>query len=518
MNIEIKDFEEETYQQQRESRKIKFKQSSFSVIYNTFKDFIKRKLVNFADKKLEKAKQDLVNVEFKRGDNLVNYDGTTNKENILKKKTEAIDRWTKIINFLERGNYKRVPAPGEEDSRPLRLRKIMEDGLRKNVGSVEKIDENQKEEVMNQINDVVNDTKKTIEEETKILNNKIGDIKENLPEEENVEENFENITVEDVREQVEESFKNETNEATEISTEDVKDVVEDNFKNDQEQQVEEKVEEEKPITYEDVSDLVNESFEPVEEDVKDITPITNIEKREIGAIKGLETTNDDIFGKEEIKEEPVEEKEEAIREVPVVVPDRDEEELIKANEEFKEAEEVYNKIINETEDEKETTEKVKETDEKIYEEASEIPEDNKEEIKEEPVEEKEEKKEIPEEENIGFDFSDASINDIKKAAEISNSPKDLAAMMDKIRLLRKEEERINKEIEQAKEEEAAKEEKLQETYKMFDDYCNALEAKCNKDLEEKEAIINKSKEKDDVINKMLSAMEMTAENSTKKKK
>ena len=101
-NIEYKDFEETTVRKEQEDRKIKFKQSSFSVIYNTFKDFLKRKLVNFVDKKLEKAKQDLVNVEFKRGDNLVNYDGTTNKEKILKKKTESIDRLTKILNFLER--------------------------------------------------------------------------------------------------------------------------------------------------------------------------------------------------------------------------------------------------------------------------------------------------------------------------------------------------------------------------------------------------------------------------------
>ena len=108
MNIEIKDFENDSYKRENESRKIKFKQSSFSVIYNTFKDFIKRKLVNLVDKKLEKAKQDLVNVEFKRGDYLVNYDGTTNKEKILTKKTESIDRLSKILNFLERGNYKRA--------------------------------------------------------------------------------------------------------------------------------------------------------------------------------------------------------------------------------------------------------------------------------------------------------------------------------------------------------------------------------------------------------------------------
>ena len=85
-------------------------------------------------------------------------------------------------------------------------------------------------------------------------------------------------------------------------------------------------------------------------------------------------------------------------------------------------------------------------------------------------------------------------------------------------MLKKEEERTKKQIEKAREEEAAKEAKLQETYKMFDDYCNALEAKCNKNLEEKEAIINKSREKDAVINKMLSAMDMNEDNNTKKKK
>lgn len=512
-NIEYKDFEETTVRKEQEARKIKFKQSSFSVIYNTFKDFLKRKLVNFVDKKLEKAKQDLVNVEFKRGDNLVNYDGTTNKEKILKKKTESIDRLTKILNFLERGNYKRIPAPGEEDSRPLRLRKIMEDGLRANVGNVEKIDESQKEEVMEKINEVMDDTKKTIEEETTILNNKIESIKENTPEEEPVQENFKNITVEDLRKTVENSFKNETNKENEMSTEDVKDVVEESFTENEEK--------EKPVSYEDVGDLVNESFVPEEEKVAEVTPITNIEKRELGGIKGLtiektENINDDIFNKEEKIEEPVvEEKEEALREEPIVVPDRDEDVALKDKEEYKEAEEVYNKIINGIEEEKETTEKVEETDEKIYEEESTIPEEK---VEEHVVEEKEEKKEIPEDENIGFDFSEASIEDIKKAAETTTNQKDLTAMMLKIRMLKNEEENTKLQIEKAKEEAAAKEAKLQETYKLFDDYCNELEAKCNKNLQEKEAIINKSREKDEAINKMLSAMEMTDTNNSKKKK
>lgn len=517
MNIEIKDFENDSYKREKESRKIKFKQSSFSVIYNTFKDFIKRKLVNLVDKKLEKAKQDLVNVEFKRGDNLVNYDGTTNKEKILTKKTESIDRLSKILNFLERGNYKRVPAPGEEDNRPLRLRRVMEDGLRANVGNVERIDENKKEEVMEKINEVMDDTKKTIEEETKILNDKIGDIQENLPENENVEENFENIRIEDVREQVEESFNQEKNEQV-ASTDDIKEAIEEQFNTEEnkEETVEENEEEkEEAIAFTDVKDIVNEEFETAEENIVGVTPITNIEKREIGVIQGLPTNNTDDINKdtfnaekEENKEEKVEEKDEPIRVEPVIVPDREEDSNEKENEEFKEAEETYNKIINGTEDEKVTTEEVEKTDEEIYEETSEIPEEKV----------SEEKKEIPEEENIGFDFSDASINDIKKAAEVTTSQKDLAAMMDKIRMLKKEEERTQKQIEKAREEEAAKEAKLQETYKMFDDYCNALEAKCNKNLEEKEAIINKSREKDDVINKMLSAMDMNEDNNTKKKK
>ena len=504
MNIEIKDFENESFQKTRESRKIKFKQSSFSVIYNTFKDFIKRKLVNIVDKKLEKAKQDLVNVEFKRGDNLVNYDGTTNKEKILTKKTESIDRLSKILNFLERGNYKRVPAPGEEDSRPLRLRRVMEDGLRANVGNVERIDESQKAEVMEKINEVMDDTKKTIEEETKILNDKISDIQENLPENENVEENFENIRIEDVRDQVEESFNQEKNEQV-ASTDDIKEAIEEQF-NTEEKKEEPVEEKEEAIAFTDVKDIVNEKFEAAEEKAADVTPITNIEKREIGGIQGLPTNitddiNKDTFNSEE--KEVKEEKEEAIRVEPVIVPDREEESNEKVDEEFKEAEETYNKIINGTEDEKEATEEVEKNDEEIYEEASEISEE-----KEEKVEEK--KKEIPEEENIGFDFSDAQIN--------GHVPDPKTAMMDKIRMLKKEEERTKKQIEKAREEEAAKEAKLQETYKMFDDYCNALEAKCNKNLEEKEAIINKSREKDAVINKMLSAMDMNEDNNTKKKK
>ena len=501
MNIEIKDFENDSYKRENESRKIKFKQSSFSVIYNTFKDFIKRKLVNLVDKKLEKAKQDLVNVEFKRGDYLVNYDGTTNKEKILTKKTESIDRLSKILNFLERGNYKRVPAPGEEDNRPLRLRRVMEDGLRANVGNVERIDENQKEEVMEKINEVMDDTKKTIEEETKILNDKIGDIQENLPENENVEENFENIRIEDVREQVEESFNQEDNEQV-ASTDDIKEAIEEQFNTEEnkEETVEENEEEkEEAIAFADVKGCLD--FLPTEEKVAEVTPITNIEKREIGVIQGLPWD-------QPVPEEKVEEKDEPIRVEPVIVPDREEDSNEKENEEFKEAEETYNKIINGTEDEKVTTEEVEKTDEEIYEETSEIPEEKV----------SEEKKEIPEEENIGFDFSDASINDIKKAAEVTTSQKDLAAMMEKIRMLKKEEERTQKQIEKAREEEAAKEAKLQETYKMFDDYCNALEARCNKNLEEREAIINKSREKDDVINKMLSAMDMNEDNNTKKKK
>ena len=508
-NIEYKDFEDQTVQRVNEARKIKFKQSSFSVIYNTFKDFIKRKLVNIVDSKLEKAKNDLVNVEFKRGDNLVNYDGTTNKEKIITKKAKAIDRLDKILKFLERGNYKNLSSTSiEEDSRPLRIKNEMEKALRSNIGSVEKVPEEQKDNLMDSINNELNDTKKVIEEETAKVNEKIEKVKADAPEQE--QENFENITVEDVRESVEKSFEEEAKDATHISTEDIKEAVEDQFKEEQPQ--EEPVEKQDAITYEDVEKIANEQFTAEPEKVTEVTPITNIEKREIGGINALpqeetEDINKGIFNtEEEKKEEPVTTEEE-IREVPVVAPER-EEDFVKANEEFKEAEEIYDKIMNGTESEEEVTKEVEESDEKIYEETSET-----------TVEEKDDKKkEIPDEENIGFDFSDASIDDMKKAAEVTTSQKDLTAMMLKIKMLKKEEERTKEQIKKAQEEAAAKEAKFQETYKMFDDYCNELEAKCNKNLEEKEAIVNRSKEKDEAINKMLSAMDITEESNSKKKK
>ncbi|MDO4995595.1 MAG: hypothetical protein Q4E69_00240 [Bacilli bacterium] len=529
MNIEYKDFESQSVQKVKEANKIKFKQSSFSVIYNTFKDFVKRKIVNIVDKKLEKAKNDLENYEFKRGDDLVNSYGITNKDQIIYKKTKAIEKMKKILNFLERDNYNNISSGAEED-RPLRIRTDMEKGVKYNVTSIEKSDGN---------NNELNDTKKVIEEETAKVNEKIDNIKAAAPEEEKEQENFENITVEDTKKSVDKSFEEEAKDATPVTTENIQESIEEKIEAEAkdvtpvtaeniQESIEEKIEEEakdantitaedikesieekideEAIAYEDVEKIAKEEFNVEPEKAAEVTPITNIERREIGGINALpqedtEDINKGIFNTEEENKEETVTTEEENREVPVVAPDR-EEEFIKANEEFKEAEEVYEKIMNETVSEEEATKEVEESDEKISEET--------------PVEN--EKKEIPEEENIGFDFSDASIEDMKKAAEVTTSQKDLTAMMLKIKMLKKEEERTKEQIKKAKEEAALKEVKYQETYKMFDDYCNELEAKCNKNLEEKEAIINKSKEKDDAINKMLSAMGTPEENNSKKKK
>ena len=103
MNIEIKDFENDSYKREKESRKIKFKQSSFSVIYNTFKDFIKRKLVNLVDKKIEKATDYFEDYDYILGDfsydkvRLKGYYDSTNK------KANKINDYKDIDNYIE--NY-----------------------------------------------------------------------------------------------------------------------------------------------------------------------------------------------------------------------------------------------------------------------------------------------------------------------------------------------------------------------------------------------------------------------------
>ena len=197
-DIEVKDWfigeSSSQVSQVNKARKIRFRKSSFTAIYNTFKDFIRRNAINIVDKKLEKAKKNLVNVEVTRGDNVENYEGTTNKEKKIEKKAQAIVKLSNIINFLERKDYPKATA---EDNRPLRLKKIMEEGLRKNLSGLEVIPEEEKANIEEQINEVVNSTQKSIDEETKILNEKIDSI---LVKEDNKEEteNFKNISVEDV--------------------------------------------------------------------------------------------------------------------------------------------------------------------------------------------------------------------------------------------------------------------------------------------------------------------------------
>lgn len=538
-DIEVKDWKlgESSGQvsQVNKARKIRFRKSSFTVIYNTFKDFIRRNAINIVDKKLNDAKKDLVNMEVNRGDKIENYDGETNKEKKIENKVNAIIRLSNIINFLERKNYnKAIKDTSIEDNRPLRLKKLMEKNLRENMNGLEVIPEAEKENTMKEINDIVNNTQKSIEEETKILNDKIGDIK--VEEDKNIEnENFNNITVEDVKEAVDSIFESEKNNDAVVEK--------DENKGDS-------------VTFEDVKNVVDQKFEnssseeKVENTPKVLTPIENIQKINIGEIVLPKTSeekniNDDIFNTEESTkvEVNVEEKENK-RELPVVVPEREEKTpLEKVKEDMAESKEAYNELLNNTainDEEKrdELTKKIVELDDKIAKETSQLSEEDIKNLKEENVEETteeekkesqkenveettEEDKEIPQEENIGFDFSDASLSDIKKAAENTTSKKDLASMMDKInkiKMLQKEAEKTSLQRNKAIEENEAKEKEFKETCERLDRYSDELEKKCNQNLEETNAIKNKVREKDEAINSMLKIMEASSEKGTSKKK
>lgn len=552
-DIEVKDWfigeSSSQVSQVNKARKIRFRKSSFTAIYNTFKDFIRRNAINIVDEKLEKAKKDLVNVEVTRGDNVENHEGTTNKEKKIEKKAQAIVKLSNIINFLERKDY---PKAAAEDNRPLRLKKIMEEGLRKNLSGLEVIPEEEKANVEEQINEVINSTQQSIDEETKILNEKIDSIlvKEDSKEE---TENFKNISVEDVKDTVDSVFESEEK----------KEAVEENK--------EEVAEESKEINVEDVKNAVEETFENNEEKKEEateetiVTPIENIEKRNIGKITLPAATNEkdinsDIFNAEEaikVEETKEETKTEEEREMPVVVPTREEaKNLENIKEDIAKSQEAFNELSNTSIDDKEKrdklTKEIVELEKEIAEKSSELTEDElnalkeevSEEAKEETVveeneetevyteedqttveetkeEEKEESKEIPEEENIGFDFSDASLEDIKKAAENSNSKKDLEAMMNKInkiKMLQKEAEKTSLQRTKAIEEEASKEKELEEAYKRLDKYSDELEKKCNQYVEETNEIKNRVREKDEAINSMLKIIDGIDEKSTSKRK
>lgn len=512
-NIDLKNLEDEVLKLEKSSRKIKFKNVSFTNIGKKFDEF----RIGLLEKKLAKEKKKLVKDEFTNGD-LKEKNGSSRAERIIARKSLAIARLEEKINFLSTGEEHSI---NKIDNRAIKLKDKMMQNLRYNTYGLYSVPEDTKAEIFKEETDKLNETMNTIQQNTPSDEEIMSAIEQKVNEEAKEEVHLDSVEINNIKAAVEESFNN--------------------IKSDGVSEVEENAND----LNNELENTYVEDYEEKEENIIPIKPIENIKPKTIPAIphakisenipvKGL---NDNIFGEgttieaeddnkndSEVKEKKVE------REMPIVVEEREEKSTYEKTEEgISELDNLYEELentkINDAEKRNELLQKIDEVKEKIVDNKESLTEEEKAKLKDklssekttEEVKEKSNKDENIQEENIGFDFSDASAKDIAKAVEESSSAKDLDAMIKRIKILQ-EQERITKErIEKAKEEEKAKEQAYKETIKKLEQYGDELEAKCNQNIENETNIKNKAKEKDEAINFMLKAMEQQEAGNEKKK-
>ena len=334
-SFEFKDFEDESVKQEKEARKIKFKNISFTNIGKKFDQFRIDKL----EKKLVKAKEKILDTQLFNSD--MKNDAKA-AEGILLYRSKAVAKLEAELTFLETGKYVTVKMV---ESRAIKLKDLMMKNLEKNVYGMFAVPEDKKQNIFEtQPQNVESETEKTIKEEAEKLNNKINAAQnqENEASEETentAEDNFENITVEEAKETVDKSFEDESEN---ISTVDVENVVN-----------------------QDLSQAEDEAENTYVNEPSGVSPIENIKVKDVPEIpaatvnaEALKGINDDIFGRNNAQEseektedsEVTEENEEdktssEERVVPIVVPEREEVNYLeKTKEDLEKLDELYVKL------------------------------------------------------------------------------------------------------------------------------------------------------------------------------
>ncbi len=502
-NYQFVDLKDELVKEEKQARKIKFKNISFTNIGKKFDQF----RINRMEKKLVKAKQTALDTQLFNRD--MKNDGKL-AERILLNRTRAVAKLEAKINFLETGNY---ISPALIESRAIKLKDVMKKNLDKNVYGLFSIPEDKKEYIFENKNEnVESEIEKTIREESEKLNNKIMSVQqeENTDlSKENIEDNFENITIEEAKETVDKSFDQENKN---ISEEDIENVI--NIDLSQDQSKENNVDNNQ-ITIGDNSSPISPIEDVIIKEMPEI-PLATIKE---DYLKGI---NDNIFGRNSINENVKNEIKDDSRDLPIVVPERENINYFeKTKEDLNKLEQLYQRLSD-------TSIEDKTAQNEIYSEIDNIENEiieYKEKLTDEELSQldatintEEVMEEETEEENIGFDYSETTVADMEKAIEETKSTKELNAMLDRINMLKQEEARTQERVNKAKEEEEEKDRIFNETMTKFIEYGKSLTEKCNKNLEAENEIKNKAKEKEAAINSMLAAMKNEPIDIQQKKK
>ncbi len=498
-NFELKDFDYKVSKRHAAERKIKFKNVSFLNFTNRFKNFLQKRL----EKKLEKATNDAMNSKFNKFEMETTIDGKTIADRIMKSRTEKVAKIEEKLIILGRG---KIEKRNYINTRAIKLKEEMMKYVRKTGRDIYSIPEEIKENMLNGTEKKeINDTKRVIDEETIKLQDNLKNIETNVNEEEItavINQSLNNI-----------SLENDINVA-------------------ETKQSVDKVFDEKEMEDSNYS-LSDESA---------ISPIKNIKPMEFPAFSPVSVIekklsevdlNSDVFGNSpKIDSIPVTseennveiESEEIEREMPIIAEER----KINYYEKTKDDIKKYDSLMDELKDTKindiETAERIRneleKTENEIIENKNNLSEEEALMLEKEFEENKQE--EIKEEtsENISFDYSEATARDIDKAISVTKSPKDLKAMMERVRLLQEEEKRTQERAEQAEKQKKAKEQEFEETARKLQAYGDDLEQKCTINAEKEKQTLEEAKEWDQAINSMLQAMNSSSnikDNNIKKK-
>lgn len=481
-------------------RKIKFKPLSFDRISSQFRDF----LIRLTEKELEKAKENLVSTEVSENGFDKGISGISKGEKKILKKATNVAKLEARINFLRTG---RRASKDIVQSRAIKLKSNMMDNMRFNSNYVysilpenaDKIFEVTPASPVNNENPVSNNPtseediqKKVAEDVQKILSDKQKS-KQNPA----VSQPDKQIIKDAVDEKFQEnSDANSNDNSNNINT----NAINTNngnsntrFKVSSNESTAAKI---NPFigedgTYHIKGTELDDELRYTHVDLSKYTPKFNTQQVGEGNISPIETAkaefddlpapkkvevpnqttgiNDDIFGKkEETSDIPIT-LTSGKREIPLVVPERQEKQPVNK---FEFANPVY---VKQGESSK-------------------------------PIEESNTETTKKESDNLHFDYSNASVKDLTNAVDKAQTKNDIEALIQRVRILKNEQVKTKQAAEDAAKKAEASQNAYNATVAQLRKYGTSLEAACNANIEKRNASCQEIENNQEMIQMMTEAM------------
>lgn len=476
-------------------KKIKFKPLSFARISSRWKNFLLRRL----DKKLDKAKEKLTSIEIP-----ADYDKNKMDKKILKK-SNSVARLEASINFLRTGKT----TPKEDvKSRAIKLKDNMINNLQYNCDYAYSVLPENAANIFEEPN------KTTVNNENPTSNNKINedDVQQKVADSvqkimQEQQESKQTPSVQPNRQEIkdavdkifEEQAKNNNNNNTTNNT----GTIDKNDIMNEINGVKISTNKSKPArispfikedgTYHIKGTDIDDELRYTHVDLKNYnyTPKFNTQQVGVGAISPIDPfkanfedlpvpkkaeidannvgLNDDIFGQTEKKDSLPVELVSNKREIPIVVPERNSD---KANDKFKfvDTAEIKDNEINQ------------------------------------PAVEKTNTIDNTGNDNLHFDYSNASVQDLTRAVDKVKNMDEISALFQRVQMLKKEQEATEAAVEAATKSAEDSENAYRQTVDQFRAYGDSLEAACNENQKIAEEKRNIAKANEDKINMMMEVM------------